>query len=638
METYQTMVQTVLNYLSDHQYCSSLIRANQRCFEKLRIYLEEKNICYSPEAALEWFAQTSDLAPSDSRHSRVALERLRDVAETGAVRIEHETRHLMSYTILSSYMKNRLEDYLDYIKNTFSEATVDNHRHSCAKFLAFAQKREVGQISDISAALIADFYNDAVYFGLFNKPQVNSHVSSMMQYFYEKGEVSYSCTLIIHYLSHGKDQGCFWNEISNEAHLKISEYMGSSEIMITVETLLHYKNTLVQLHRDNAYSKTIITTNNRAIDLLMLFLDMNGYTYSPEIAMVWFEEVRSHFGNQADSYRRALCMIADYHYTSTISLETVYRAATSRFYQLPAWCFRAADGYVETKRNEGWAQSTLNMIRSSITRFCSFLDAEGIRSFKDIDVSHVKKFHLYDTHKTPQGKNAYNARIRKFLIYLGEHGYLTNPMLFVSLPHTSALRETIVVVLTEDEMAELTGQLSKDDSRLSLRKKAMLLLGLKMGLRASDIVNLSIEDINWASASIKFIQKKTAVEVSLPMPTEVGNALFRYIIEERGPKSSSKIFLSEKAPKKPVGRTTCGTALRTALPDRKVEGSGFHVTRKTYATQLLKNGVGADMVAEALGQRGTSSVHRYLSLDTDRMRMCPLSLAECRVGGWGHEK
>ena len=69
-----------------------------------------------------------------------------------------------------------------------------------------------------------------------------------------------------------------------------------------------------------------------------------------------------------------------------------------------------------------------------------------------------------------------------------------------------------------------------------------------------------------------------------------------------------------------------------------MEGSGFHVTRKTYATQLLKNGVGADMVAEALGQRGTSSINRYLSLDSDRMRMCPLSLSECGVGGWAHER
>ena len=53
MDTYQTMAQSVLNYLSDHQYCSSLINANKRCFEKLRVYLEEKNLSYSPQAALD---------------------------------------------------------------------------------------------------------------------------------------------------------------------------------------------------------------------------------------------------------------------------------------------------------------------------------------------------------------------------------------------------------------------------------------------------------------------------------------------------------------------------------------------------------------------------------------------------------
>lgn len=637
MDTYQTITQSVLNYLSDHQYCSSLIKANERCFEKLRVYLEEKNISYSPESAHEWYTHANNLAPSDINHGRVALERLRDIVETGSIRIEHETKHLMSYTILSSYMKNRLEIYLDYQKNRFSVATIDNHRHSCAKFLAFAQKRGIQQIGAITAALIVDFYNDAIYSGIYNKSQVNSHISTMMQYFYENGEVSYSCTLIIHYLSHGKSLGCFWNEISHDAHLKIGKYMESSETICT-ETLRHYKDILVQLHRNNDYSKNVITLNNRAVNLLILFLEMNGYAYSPDIAMVWFEEIRPHFGKQADSYRRALCMIADYHHTSAISLESVYRVTTSHFYQLPAWCFPVADGYVKTKIKEGWAQSTLSMIRSSITRFCFFLDAEGIRSFGELNTSHIKKFHVYDTHKTPQGKNAYNVRIRKFLIYLGEHGFLTNPMLFVSLPRTSAPKESIVVVLTEDEMAELTEQLNKDDdSRLTFRKKAMLMLGLKMGLRASDVANLSVEDVNWASASIKFIQKKTSVEVNLPMPAEVGNALFRYIMEERGLNSSSKVFLSEKAPRKPVGRAVCNAALRTALPDRKVEGSGFHVTRKTYATQLLRNGVGADMVAEALGQCGTSSVHRYLSLDTDRMRMCPLSLSECNVGGWSHE-
>jgi integrase len=266
------------------------------------------------------------------------------------------------------------------------------------------------------------------------------------------------------------------------------------------------------------------------------------------------------------------------------------------------------------------------------------LNSVGIRSFSELTASHIKDFNAQDVHKTPAGKNAYNVRIRKFLFYLGDEGYLNNPMLFVALNRTSAPKETIVVVLSETEMEQLNTELTSEESVLSLRKKAMLLLGLKMGMRSSDIVNLQFDDINWQTASIRFIQSKTSVEVNLPMPTEVGNTLFRYITEERNRKADPNIFLGEKAPHRVVGRAVCRKALKTALPDRNVEGSGFHVTRKTYATNLLRKGVGADKVANALGQQGTASVHRYLSLDVDRMRMCALSLRDCRIGGWHDER
>lgn len=637
MDTYQTMTHYVLDYLSDHQYCSSIIKINQRCYEKLRIYLQEKGVPYSPEAAYEWYSNADDLAPSATNHIRVALERLQDVAETGSIRRQHETKYVKPYMLLLPYWKNELDTYLVSCKSVLSETVKNSKRNACSLFLIFAQNKGIQVVNDITAHLIIDFYKSVAYQEVNNKSLINNHVSDMMIYFYGKKEISISCTLVIHYLTNGKIRDSFWNEVSEDVNLKIGRYMEKAET-VSIETLNNYKDKLVQLHRDNGYSKAARTANNRIIDFLIMFLDMNGYKYNPDIALLWFDEISSCFGKQTAVYRRALCMIADYYNTSTFMPDKIYRSSSSKFYQLPQWCFGAASSYVEMKIKEGWEQSTLDMIRSSITRFCLFLDIEGVRSFEELDVSHVKKFHVCDTHKTPQGKNAYNNRIRKFLIYLGEQGCLKNPMLFVSLPRTSAPKETIVVVLTEDEMAELTEQLNKEDSRLSLRKKAILLLGLKMGLRASDIANLSVDDVNWADASIRFVQKKTSVEVNLPMPTEVGNALFRYIMEERGEKESLKVFLSEKAPKRTVGRSVCNRALKTALPDRNVEGSGFHVTRKTYATQLLKNGVGVAMVAEALGQRGTSTVHRYLSLDTDRMRMCPLSLAECGIGGWLHEK
>ena len=147
-------------------------------------------------------------------------------------------------------------------------------------------------------------------------------------------------------------------------------------------------------------------------------------------------------------------------------------------------------------------------------------------------------------------------------------------------------------------------------------------------MRSSDIVGLLLDDIDWDRVSLRFIQKKTNVEVVLPIPTDVANALYRYLMKERPQSESRNVFIRERAPYRGTSRHACREALLSALPERDVPGSGFHVTRKTYASSLLAGGAGLDMVTEALGQRGTGSLHRYLSLDEDRMRMCPLGLAQ----------
>lgn len=634
MENYERCVRDVMEFLTENSYCEQLIQANNRCFNRLGTALNKMETDYSPETAENWFRSSQDMiSKNDLPFYRMALNRLKDIFEYGCVQKCHDTRHLMSTSVLCDSLRHELDGYLDSLRPSLSEITIINHKRNCARFLVFIQRNGVQSISGISYTLICDFYDQDKHCGYFGKTQVNAAVSDMMRYFYEQKMVSYGFTTIIHYLSHGRNTGCYWNLITDKTRDEIICIISKTDT-VDIETLRSYKDIFEKAYRDNCYSKTMVCSYRTAIELLILFLDMNSFRYNPEIAMLWYEDIRPYFGNQYDIYRRSLCLIADYHRSSTIKLEQVYKEKPSAFYLMPEWCRVPACQYVDEKTKEGWAKSTLDMIRSSITRFCTYLDGEGIRSFRDVTSETIKQFNLHDLHKTPQGKNAYNIRIRKFLIYLGTHGYLKNPMLFVALTKTYAPKESIVVVLTEDEMQELSKELKDSDTTLTLRKKAMLLLGLKMGLRASDIVNLEIDNVDWDEASIRFVQKKTAVEVNLPMPPEVGNALFRYITEERYPKENRKIFLTENAPHKPVGRQVCNDALEDALPDRNVEGSGFHVTRKTYATNLLRNGVGESMVAEALGQQGLSSVHRYLSLDSDRMKMCPLSLSECSVGGW----
>lgn len=636
MKNFNRVTEYLRDYLSQNHYCHSLILANERCFRELKCFLEKKGVDYSPNEADEWLATCpSCIAKTDKSLFNVAILRLRDIYENGKILPEHDTRHHQPYPSLSDKWKKILDSYLDELGKTLSSKTITSHKYRCAQFLLFVQNQGASTFDEVTFEMLVSFYNEYRPHTSAGKTQADAKIASMLWYLYNKGGVPYSFTIIIHYLAVGNNQGCYWNAVSQDAQTEIAE-LNTATGTVDTGVLVTYKEAILSLHKKNEYTKSVTSVYSRAADLLIMFLEMNGYGYCPEIANVWFSEVKPCFGKDVSSIHRMLCLLSEYHRSYEVCIEKMYRSKVSTFESLPEWCYGPAHSYVETKVKEGWEKSTLDMIRSSVSRFCRYLDSIGVRSFMELDASHIKSFHVDDIHKTPQGKNAYNSRIRKFLIYLGTEGFLCNPMLFVSLPHTSAPKETIVVVLTEEEMSELNECLTNDSGPLTLREKAMLLLGLKMGLRGSDIANLKIDDVNWDAATIRFIQKKTSVEVTLPMPAVVGNALFRYIMEERHAKGQKDIFLSARAPYKPVSRQVCKQAIDTALPNRKVEGSGFHVTRKTFATNLLQNGVGANVVADALGQRGTSSVHRYLSLDVDHMRMCALSMSQFEIRGWNH--
>ena len=173
---------------------------------------------------------------------------------------------------------------------------------------------------------------------------------------------------------------------------------------------------------------------------------------------------------------------------------------------------------------------------------------------------------------------------------------------------------------------------------LGLRNRAIALLGLKMGLRGSDITSLRFSQINWDQQSIRFCQEKTDVGKNLPMPTEVGNAIYRYVTEGRPQSRSNYIFITHKAPYIKIGRSVCGKIIKKAFPDK--QGTGFHITRKTFATDRFRNNCGYHDVACLLGHSSTETVHKYISLDEERMRKCPISLYEAGIlmeGGFRDE-
>ena len=178
------------------------------------------------------------------------------------------------------------------------------------------------------------------------------------------------------------------------------------------------------------------------------------------------------------------------------------------------------------------------MHRSCCIRFCQYLQKDGINDFCEITTNTLQDFNRKNVHTTPEGKAAYNCRIRCFLIYLYEQGLICNPYLYKALPTMSAPRTVIVQTLSAEDMDYIWSVDIDTLSPVGLRDYAIVCVGLTMGFRVIDIVSLRFENINWKRRSICLTQEKTGKNIALPMPVKTGNILFRYLRDGRPDRKS----------------------------------------------------------------------------------------------------
>src|SRR6185436_13410068 len=99
---------------------------------------------------------------------------------------------------------------------------------------------------------------------------------------------------------------------------------------------------------------------------------------------------------------------------------------------------------------------------------------------------------------------------------------------------------------------------------LGLRDYAVLLLAASHGMRASDVANLTLDDVNWRERTIQIVQCKTRQPLSLPLTDEVGAALVNYLRRARPVSSCRQIFMRSHAPIAPISLPGMCHTLRRA--------------------------------------------------------------------------
>jgi site-specific recombinase XerD len=498
----------------------------------------------------------------------------------------------------------------------------------CSDFLLFLQFRGKTSITDIDYEDAECYFYHETERNITTKTLYVNHARAMLIHYYDQGILKRS--LGFHMDSVFINRIVSLDIFSADDIDKINACREESLDFPAVE-MWDAISEFIQVMTDHNYSETNKKWAKHTLTLLFIFLEKHELGYLPEIAGIWFEYEKRFLGVSWKASRKVVFQFEEFSKEGNIIPGKFNYYKPMKIALLPLWCKDAINEFLLLKKREYMKKSTIDMYRSASVRLCEYLVAQGINSFDGITAAHLNNFNLQDKHSTLEGKNAYNVRMRNFLIYLEEEGYITNLFIHKALSCSFARRERVVQVLNQNEISEIHKFHNAVETAYDLRRDAMVMLGLKMGLRGSDVVNLQFSNINWNDMTIRLIQQKTLAEELLPIPVIVGNAIFKYITKGRPSSKSPYIFTHHKVPYGKLTPSVCRTALKAAVPLRESTGYGFHITRKTFATCLLNAGIEVGTIIDSLGHHTDSTVEKYLSLDEERMLMCPLSFEEAGI-------
>lgn len=149
------------------------------------------------------------------------------------------------------------------------------------------------------------------------------------------------------------------------------------------------------------------------------------------------------------------------------------------------------------------------------------------------------------------------------------------------------------------------------------RDYAMLLLISRLGLRAGEVVDLTLDDLDWTEGAILIRGPAHRVD-RLPMPADVGAALVDYLRHARPDCASRNVFLRSRAPRRALlgpSAVSCIVlrALRRAGIDSPTKGA--HLLRHSLATQMLGGGASLGEIAEILRHRNLQTTTIYAKVD-----------------------
>jgi len=271
------------------------------------------------------------------------------------------------------------------------------------------------------------------------------------------------------------------------------------------------------------------------------------------------------------------------------------------------------------------SSNTLNSYKRDIEQFIHFLTKMNFDLFS-ITSNDLKDFihYLYNLKLTARSIARKISTLKVFFSYLNLHFNIKNSAKELHIPK---IEKKLPTYLSKDEVQSILLHAEKDTSALGMRNSIMLYLLYVSGMRVSELINLTVHDINFETGFISVLGKGGKQRM-IPIPFAMIDLLKNYIlslhndffIHKNNKSYVFPIIYGKKV--KPLSRQSCWIILKRLCMQAGIKKSvSPHQLRHSFATHMLEKGADLRSLQVLLGHENINTVQIYTHVESSHLRI-----------------
>ncbi len=280
--------------------------------------------------------------------------------------------------------------------------------------------------------------------------------------------------------------------------------------------------------------------------------------------------------------------------------------------------------FLDYLKNEcNYSPRTIDSYASDIKSFFLYLGEINVL-FDYVEAGVIRKFLSKELSSGVSKRTCARklCSLKKFYKFLFNNGYISdNPFLYVDTPK---LEKRFPGALSKDQIKEIFFKNEQRDDDLMLRDQAIIKTLYYSGIRASELVNLKLQDVDFKNRSLRIIGKGNKERV-VPISNDAKASIEKYLKESRNfllvkaEMLTNNLFINYK------GENLTREGLDVILSNIEQKASlnyhlHAHIFRHSFATHLLEAGADLRTIQELLGHESIDATQVYTHVSTKAMK------------------